>query len=185
MKKGINELGCHIIKPKIYTDNRGYFFESYNKANLKKYGISTNFVQDNESFSTKNVLRGLHFQVPPSAQAKLVRVTYGKVLDIAVDIRANSLTFGDYCSVILSDKNKKQLFIPKGYAHGFVVLSDKARFCYKCDTYYDPKSERGIRWDDPDLEIDWKISKEEALISDKDSILPKFSDCTFINNLNW
>ena len=167
------ETECKVIIPEVYSDKRGYFFESYNKEDLKyKHDIKTDFVQDNESFSRKNVLRGLHFQLPPFAQAKLVRVPYGKILDIVVDIRAGSSTFGDYCSIILSAKNKKQLFIPKGYAHGFVVLSEEARFCYKCDNHYNKNYERGIKWNDTDINIDWGIDPQKVIVSEKDKSLP-------------
>ncbi|MGM0589760.1 MAG: dTDP-4-dehydrorhamnose 3,5-epimerase [Bacteroidota bacterium] len=179
-------IDCVIIDPDVFYDKRGYFFESYNKNVIyNRYDISDKFVQDNESYSVKNVIRGLHFQIPPYAQAKLVRVTHGKVLDIVVDVRVNSETFGDYFSVNLSAQNKKQLYIPEGFAHGFVALTEKVRLCYKCDEYYKPKFERGIRWDDPDLNIDWSISKDSAIVSEKDFKLPRLSECTFLNDISW
>jgi dTDP-4-dehydrorhamnose 3,5-epimerase len=164
---------CKVIEPKVFSDKRGYFYESYNKKRYKeKYGIEVSFVQDNESYSKKNVLRGLHYQLPPFAQAKLIRVIEGRVLDIAVDIRPGSQSFGDYFSEVLSGENKKQFFIPRGFAHGFVVLSDEARFCYKCDNLYNPEYERGIKWDDPKLGIDWHVPLDQVIISHKDELLP-------------
>ena len=165
--------GCVIIEPKVFQDNRGYFFESFNQESFDQLSNSkTIFVQDNESFSTKGVLRGLHYQIGQYTQAKLVRVVQGEVLDVAVDIRLKSKTFGQYVSVVLSKKNKKQLFVPRGFAHGFVVLSETAIFSYKCDNYYNKQSERGIIYDDPRLNIDWKLTNEKFILSDKDLLLP-------------
>lgn len=169
--------GCVIIEPKVFKDNRGYFFESFNQESFDKINNSkTLFVQDNESFSSKGVLRGLHYQIGQYAQAKLVRVVKGEVLDVAVDIRLKSKTFGQYVSVVLSEKNKKQLFVPRGFAHGFVVLSETAIFSYKCDNYYNKQSERGIIYDDPRLNIDWKLKNEEFILSDKDLLLPNLDN---------
>ena len=168
---------CFVIDPNIFEDNRGYFFESFNRNTFNNLiGQNINFIQDNESFSSKGVLRGLHYQVGEYAQAKLVRVIKGKVLDIAVDIRKNSPTFGEHVSVELSEENKKQLFIPRGFAHGFVVLSDTAIFSYKCDNFYNKGSEGGIIYNDKDLNIDWVLSENEFIISDKDLQLPKLEN---------
>lgn len=169
--------GCFIIQPTIFNDSRGYFFESFNQEKFNKaVGQNINFVQDNESFSSKGVLRGLHFQTGVYAQAKLVRVVKGKVLDVAVDIRKKSITFGQHISVELSADNKKQLFVPRGFAHGFVVLSDTAIFSYKCDNFYNKEAEKGIIYNDKDLNIDWQLKNEDFIISDKDLILPKLSE---------
>ncbi len=165
--------GCFILEPKIFEDSRGYFFESFNKNTFNKLiGQNINFIQDNESFSVKATLRGLHYQKGKYSQAKLVRVIKGCVLDIAVDIRKDSLTYGKYVSLELSETNKKQLFIPRGFAHGFIVLSDTAVFSYKCDNYYNKESEGGIIYNDESLKIDWKLNKEEFIISEKDLLLP-------------
>lgn len=165
--------GCFIIEPRVFQDDRGYFFESFNQQTFNKLiGRSINFVQDNESFSSRGVIRGLHFQEGEFAQAKLVRVIKGAVLDVAVDIRKESPTFGQYVAVELTEENKKQLFVPRGFAHGFSVLSETAVFSYKCDNYYNKESEAGIIYNDTTLNIDWKIAKDEALLSDKDIILP-------------
>lgn len=164
---------CFIIEPRVFQDDRGYFFESFNQESFNKLiGKSVNFVQDNESFSSRGVIRGLHFQKGEFAQAKLVRVVKGAVLDVAVDIRKESPTFGQYISVELTEENKKQLFVPRGFAHGFSVLSEAAIFSYKCDNFYNKESEAGILYNDPSLNIDWKIKLEEAQLSDKDIILP-------------
>jgi len=165
-----------LLKPKVFSDNRGYFFESYNHNTLKLLGIDITFVQDNESFSKKGVIRGLHYQLSPYAQTKLVRVINGKILDIAVDIRKNSPTFGKYAGIELSDDNKYQLLIPKGFAHGFVVLSEFAIVTYKCDQYYKPEADRGIRFNDPEIGIDWIIPTEQAIVSAKDNIHPALKD---------
>jgi len=165
--------GCFVIEPRVFNDDRGYFFESYNQ---EKFNTLTNtntvFVQDNESFSTKGVLRGLHFQKGEYAQAKLVRVTQGEVLDVAVDIRPNSPTFLQHVAVRLSAENKKQLFVPRGFAHGFIVLSDTVVFNYKCDNFYNKASEGGIIYNDESLNIDWILNPNEFLVSEKDTILP-------------
>lgn len=169
--------GVVIIEPKIFSDDRGYFFESYNEAQLaEEGGITAHFVQDNESCSSYGVLRGLHFQRPPHAQAKLVRVVRGRVLDVAVDIRSGSPTYGKYVSVELSEDNHRQLFLPRGMAHGFVVLSDKAIFQYKCDNQYHPESEGGIIWNDPTIAIDWGIEPSAVTLSEKDTKSPLFTE---------
>lgn len=166
-----------LIKPQIHGDNRGYFLESFRQDLLEKtLGYKVNFCQDNESKSTKGVLRGLHYQLPPFAQSKLVRVIQGEVLDVAVDLRENSPTFGKHVAIILNDENKKQLFIPQGFAHGFVVLSETAIFTYKVDNYYSPECDRGLAYDDPALGIDWLLPAEELKLSDKDKQQPKLAD---------
>jgi len=166
-----------LCKPTILNDERGYFFESFKKEVFEKFmGCTINFTQDNEAKSIKGVLRGLHYQLPPFAQAKLVRVVKGKVLDIAVDIRKGSPTFGKYEAVELSDENKFQLYIPKGFAHGYVVLSDKAIFSYKVDNYYHKESERGIMYNDESLKIDWKLPVDQLLISEKDQLQSTFKN---------
>jgi len=170
--------GCYIIEPEIFEDKRGYFYESFNAAGfLKHTNQKVNFVQDNESSSTKGVLRGLHYQRGEYEQAKLVRVLEGMVLDIVVDIRKESKTFGEHFSIELSSKNKKQLFIPRGFAHGFIVLSESATFFYKCDNYYNKESEGGIIYNDTLLQIDWKLDASEFVISEKDIQLPTFENC--------
>jgi dTDP-4-dehydrorhamnose 3,5-epimerase len=169
--------GCFIIEPQIFKDNRGYFFESFNQDSFNELiGEAIDFVQDNESFSSKGVLRGLHFQTGDYAQAKLVRVVKGKVLDVVVDMRKNSPTFSKHFSIELSEENKTQLFVPKGFAHGFIVLSETATFSYKCDNFYDKASEQGLRYDDPSLGIDWKLPSNELIVSDKDLVLPTLSN---------
>lgn len=166
--------GCFILEPRIFEDSRGYFFESFNQNIFNKLvGVDVNFIQDNESFSKRGTLRGLHFQKGKYAQAKLVRVIKGCVLDIAADIRKDSVTFGDYVAVELSEDNKRQLYIPRGFAHGFIVLSDTAIFSYKCDNFYNKEAEGGIIYNDELLRIDWKLNKEEFIISEKDLLLPK------------
>ncbi len=160
--------GVVILEPEVFGDERGYFFESFSQREFEEKVCKTTFVQDNESSSRYGVLRGLHFQKPPHAQAKLVRVVKGKVLDIAVDIRKGSPTFGHHVSTELSGENKRQLFIPRGFAHGFAVLSDEVVFQYKCDRYYVPHSEGGILWNDPALGIDWKLPEEDVILSEKD-----------------
>jgi dTDP-4-dehydrorhamnose 3,5-epimerase len=164
--------GIVIIEPKIFEDSRGYFFESFNELEFcKKVSVIT-FVQDNESKSSYGVMRGLHFQKPPYAQAKLVRCVKGAVLDVAVDIRESSPTYGKHVAVELTEDNHRQLFIPRGFAHGFSVLSDEAIFQYKCDNFYAPQSEGAIAWDDPDLNIDWRIPADKIILSAKDSKHP-------------
>lgn len=169
--------GCFIIEPRIFNDNRGYFLESFNQKVFDQIiGKETIFVQDNESYSTKGVLRGLHYQTGEFSQAKLVRVIKGKVLDVAVDIRYGSATFGQHVCVELSEENKRQLFVPKGFAHGFIVLSDVAIFSYKCDNYYNKESEGGIIYNDSTLAIDWQLEESEFIVSEKDKTLPKLID---------
>ena len=168
--------GIVVIEPTVLSDKRGYFLESFNKNEFEKAIGKVSFVQDNESRSSKGVLRGLHYQKPPFAQAKLVRCIEGKILDIAVDIRKDSPTYGLYHSDILSGENKKQLFIPRGFAHGFVVLSDYAVFAYKVDNTYAPDYEAGILWNDKKLGIEWGAKESEIFISDKDEQLPLFSE---------
>lgn len=165
--------GCFIIKPKIINDERGYFMESFNEAAFSKgIGQDVHFVQDNQSFSTRGVLRGLHYQTGEHAQAKLVRVLSGEVIDIAVDIRPESKTYGKYVSVLLSAENQQQFFVPRGFAHGFLVLSETATFFYKCDNFYNRESEGGINFNDPNINIDWQFPTSELLISEKDKLLP-------------
>ena len=168
--------GVVIVEPRLFVDARGYFFESYNEAEFEKNGIPNKFVQDNQSKSSFGVVRGLHCQLGEFAQAKLVRVLSGRVLDVAVDIRKNSPTFGKHVAVELSDDNKRQLFIPRGFLHGFSVLSDEAVFAYKCDNFYAPGAEFGIRFDDPDIGIDWKIPADKIITSDKDRIAKGLKD---------
>lgn len=167
--------GCFVLSPKVIEDSRGNFFESFNQNVFNELiGGFTVFVQDNQSVSLKGVLRGLHFQTGDYAQAKLIRVIRGKGLDVCVDLRANSKTFGDYFSVILDSKNNKQLFIPKEFAHGFLALEDNTIFSYKCDNYYNKSSERGIIYNDSSLRIDWNFAENEILLSEKDKNLPAF-----------
>lgn len=165
-----------VIIPKVFEDERGYFFESYNEVLFEKNGIDIKFIQDNQSFSKYGVIRGLHLQLPPFAQTKLVRVLQGEILDVAVDIRKNSKTYGQHFSIVLSEENKKQLLIPQGFAHGFSVLSESAVVSYKVDQVYDKNSERGIRFDDPSLNIDWKIDGNASIVSAKDQILGELKD---------
>lgn len=168
--------GCVVLTPTVFCDGRGRFFESYKKEAFNEaLGQEVNFVQDNESFSSKGVLRGLHFQKGKCAQAKLVRVVHGSVLDVAVDLSPDSTTYGEHFSIELSADNKKQLFVPRGFAHGFVVLSETAVFSYKCDNYYNKESESGIIYNDPTLNIDWKLPSEQLQLSEKDLQLPKFT----------
>ena len=165
--------GCFVIKPKVFSDPRGYFFESFNEEQFnKEAGLKVHFVQDNQSFSSYGVLRGLHFQKDEHAQAKLVRVLKGKVLDVAVDLREDSPSYGQWHSVVLSEKNKLQFFVPRGFAHGFVVLSKQAEFFYKCDNYYNKAAEGGLHYADPELNIDWQVPLESLVISEKDEVLP-------------
>ncbi|CAM4082664.1 dTDP-4-dehydrorhamnose 3,5-epimerase [Flavobacterium sinopsychrotolerans] len=165
-----------IVTPSVFEDSRGFFFEAYNQAKFRKNGINYQFIQDNQSFSTRGVIRGLHLQVNPFAQAKLVRVLEGEILDVAVDLRKNSPTYGEHFNVVLSAENKKQLMVPHGFAHGFSVLSETASVLYKVDQLYHKESERGIRFDDPTLAIDWQLLPEEVIVSEKDLILPGFND---------
>jgi len=165
--------GCFVIEPKIFNDERGYFLESFNENTFQNgIGKRVQFVQDNQSFSSKGVLRGLHYQTGAHSQAKLVRVLQGEVLDIAVDIRPDSKTFGEHVSVLLSSEKQNQFFIPKGFAHGFLVLSDTATFFYKCDNFYNKESEGGIIYNDNSLKIDWQFPYDELIISEKDTVLP-------------
>ena len=172
IKTNIPDL--YIVKPTVFEDHRGYFFESYNKEVFLRHGIDQNFVQDNESKSQKNVLRGLHFQKPPFAQGKLVRVIRGSVLDVAVDIRKSSPTYGKWASIELTQENKWMYWVPPGFAHGFVTLEDNTTFFYKCTNMYNKESEGSILWNDPYLNIDWKIS--QPILSEKDIIAPLFKD---------
>lgn len=165
-----------IVEPRIFADSRGYFFESYNEAEFHKNGITNKFVQDNQSKSSYGVVRGLHCQLGEHAQAKLVRVLHGRVLDVAVDIRPGSPTFGKHVAVELSDENQRQLFVPRGFLHGFSVLSDTAIFAYKCDNLYCPASEFGIRFDDPEIGIDWRVPADKIITSDKDRIAKGLKD---------
>lgn len=166
-----------IIEPKVFGDARGYFLESFNaKEFAEKTGLNINFVQDNESMSSYGVLRGLHFQNPPYTQSKLVRVIHGKVVDVAVDIRKGSPTYGKYVAVELTGENHRQFFIPKGFAHGFVVLSETALFQYKCDEFYHPEAEGAIMWNDPDLAIEWPVKAEDIELSEKDKHHPFLKD---------
>lgn len=162
-----NIEGVIIIEPRLFEDERGYFFESFNQKEFQEKVCKTTFIQDNESKSSYGVIRGLHFQKPPFAQSKLVRVVKGSVLDVAVDIRKGSPTFGQHVAVELTEDNHRQFFIPRGFAHGFSVLSKEVIFQYKCDNFYAPQSEGAIAWDDPDLGIDWQISIDEILLSEK------------------
>jgi len=169
--------GLLIIEPRVFEDSRGFFFESYSERALKDNNIDISFVQDNQSSSFYGVIRGLHYQLPPHAQTKLVRVLEGTVLDVVVDIRKGSPTYGEAFSIELSAENKKQLFVPAGFAHGFSVLSERAQLLYKCDAFYSKESEGGISYKDPALNIDWKIPADKAIISDKDKVLPGLKDC--------
>jgi dTDP-4-dehydrorhamnose 3,5-epimerase len=170
-----NLKDCYILNDSLFGDPRGYFFESFNQKDfLNQTGLEINFVQDNQSKSSKGVLRGLHFQIGDSEQSKLVRVIQGSVLDVAVDLRKNSPTFGKHITVELTGSNHKQLFIPRGFAHGFVVLSETAIFFYKCDNYYNPQRESGIIYNDSDLNIDWKLLDTDLILSEKDRKLDSF-----------
>jgi dTDP-4-dehydrorhamnose 3,5-epimerase len=169
--------GCFVITPKVFEDRRGFFYEVFNKEQFfKETGVNSNFVQDNLSKSDRGVLRGLHFQEGRYAQAKLVSVLVGKVLDVCVDLRKNSKTFGKHFSIVLDSINKQQLYIPQGFAHGFLVLEDNTLFSYKCDNAYNKASEKGIVFNDKDLNIDWRFSEGELIISDKDKKLPRLKE---------
>ena len=173
--------GLLIIEPTVFGDSRGYFFESYNKQRFNEAtGLDIDFVQDNQSKSCCGVLRGLHFQKPPYAQSKLVRCVRGRVLDVAVDIRKSSPTFGKYVAVELTEDNHRQLFIPHGFAHGFVVLSEEAIFQYKCDNFYHKESEGAIAWNDPEINIDWTIPFDDVILSDKDKVNPLLKDAEWL-----
>lgn len=176
--------GAYIIEPRIFSDSRGYFFESYNQKDFDEKIGPVRFVQDNESYSSYGVLRGLHFQKPPFAQSKLVRIISGRVLDVAVDIRKGSPTYGQHVAVELSGENHRQFFIPRGFAHGFVVLSETALFQYKCDNLYAPQSEGAITWDDPALAIDWRIPADRILLSEKDKCHPMLKDMETVFDYN-
>jgi dTDP-4-dehydrorhamnose 3,5-epimerase len=168
--------GLLIIEPRIFPDDRGYFYESYSEKKYREAGIDATFVQDNQSFSQKGALRGLHGQADPFAQGKLVRVLKGRVLDVAVDIRKNSPTFGQYVTIELSGENHKQFWVPPGFLHGFVTLEDETIFTYKVTNYYDKASEIGVLWNDPTLNIDWQTDLSNVLLSPKDTVLPSFAD---------
>lgn len=170
---------CFIITDTVFGDNRGHFFESFHKQKFHQHtGLDINFVQDNQSSSTKGVLRGIHFQNGEHAQAKLVRVLKGSVLDVAVDLRPDSETYGKSVSIVLSEDNHKQFFVPRGFGHGFIVLSDEATFFYKCDNYYYKAAEGGIMYNDTELAIDWQLPADQILLSDKDLLLPTFKEYT-------
>jgi dTDP-4-dehydrorhamnose 3,5-epimerase len=166
-----------ILTPDVFEDERGYFFESYNKNKLRGLGIDIDFVQDNQSVSQRGALRGLHYQNPPFAQTKLVRVLQGEIMDVAVDLRKDSPTYGKHFGIRLTAENKKQLFVPQGFAHGFSVLSETAVVMYKCDQFYNKASEGGIRFDDETLNIDWGMDLKDAIVSEKDLVLPDFAGC--------
>lgn len=176
--------GVVIIEPRLFKDDRGYFFESFSQREFEEKVRHVNFVQDNESKSSYGVLRGLHFQKPPYAQSKLVRVIKGAVLDVAVDIRKGSPTFGQHVSVELTEENHRQFFIPRGFAHGFVVLTDEVIFQYKCDNFYAPQSEGALAWDDPSLRIDWKIPADKVILSDKDKHHNRLEDADWLFDYN-
>ena len=178
IKANIDQIA--IIEPQIHSDSRGYFFESFNQKEFEEKVCKTTFVQDNESKSSYGVLRGLHFQKPPFAQSKLVRVVKGAVLDVAVDIRIGSPTFGQHVSIELTEDNHRQFFIPRGFAHGFSVLSEEVIFQYKCDNLYAPQYEGAIAWDDPDLGIDWHIPKDKMLLSEKDKTQPRLNEADWL-----
>lgn len=168
--------GLRVFEPKVWEDSRGYFYESFNKKTFGEGQIYTDFVQDNQAYSSYGTLRGLHYQVPPYSQAKLVRVFKGEVLDIVVDLRQYSPTYGQSYSIRLSAENKKQMFVPRGFAHGYLVLSETAEFFYKCDNYYSKSHEGGIRYDDPKLNLDWLVEEKDLILSEKDLTLPYFGD---------
>lgn len=176
--------GVVIIEPRLFKDHRGYFFESFSRQEFKEKVDQIDFVQDNESKSSYGVLRGLHFQKPPYAQSKLVRVIQGAVLDVAVDIRKGSPTFGKHVSVELTEENHRQFFIPRGFAHGFCVLTDEVVFQYKCDNFYAPQAEGGIAWDDPNLGIDWRIPMDSLLLSEKDQHRNCLKDAKWLFDYN-
>ena len=168
--------GLIIFEPRVWADDRGYFYESYNQRVFHEAGVTADFVQDNQARSTFGVLRGLHYQVGAAAQAKLVRAIEGEVLDVAVDLRPGSATFGQWFSIRLSAENKLQLFVPRGFAHGYAVLSETAEFAYKCDNFYSKSHEGGLIFNDPNLKIDWEIDLKDAILSEKDAILPRFGE---------
>ena len=166
-----------VLTPDVFEDARGYFFEGYNKNKFSAISINIDFVQDNQSFSQRGTLRGLHYQNPPFAQTKLVRVLQGEIMDVTVDLRKDSPTYGQHFGIKLTAENKKQLLVPQGFAHGFSVLSETAVVLYKCDQFYNKASEGGIRFDDPTLNIDWGMDLKEAIVSEKDLVLPDFANC--------
>lgn len=166
-----------VLEPKVFEDSRGYFFESYNNQKLAAAGLHINFIQDNQSKSSYGVIRGLHYQTNPHAQTKLVRVLEGVIFDVAVDLRKESPTYGNWIGIELSAENKKQFLVPKGFAHGFSVLSESATVLYKCDDYYHPECEGGIIYNDPTLNIDWRIPADRAIVSEKDQNLPQIDNC--------
>ena len=174
--------GLQVFEPRRFEDERGYFYESYNRKLFEENGIHSKFVQDNQAFSTRGVLRGLHFQRPPYAQAKLVRVARGEVLDVVVDLRREQPTFGKWFAIRLSEENHKQLYVPRGFAHGYLVLSPEALFLYKCDNYYAPEYEAGIRYDDSQLNIQWEFPADQMIISEKDRGLPTFEELNFLTH---
>lgn len=179
--KELELKGLVLIKPKVYYDERGFFMETYTKRDFEEHGIKDNFVQDNHSFSVKNTLRGLHFQKKPYAQSKLVRCISGEIMDVAVDLRKNSRTFGKFLKVIISSENKNMLYIPEGFAHGFLVLSDYAEIIYKVNNFYNRDADSGIIWNDPDIGIDWPM--DNPILSGKDKSLPRLRD--ILNMLEW
>ncbi len=176
--------GVVIIEPRIFKDDRGYFYESFSQREFEEKVCRTTFVQDNQSKSSYGVVRGLHFQKPPYSQSKLVRCIKGAVLDVAVDIRKGSPTFGKYVAVELTEDNHRQFFVPRGFAHGFAVLSDEAVFQYKCDNYYNKESEGSVAWNDPELAIDWRIPVEKVLLSEKDKLSKNISDADYLFDYN-
>jgi len=176
--------GVVIIEPKVFGDARGYFFESFSQREFEEKVRPINFVQDNESMSSYGVMRGLHFQAPPFTQSKLVRCVKGKVLDVAVDIRKGSPTYGQHVAVKLSEENHRQFFVPRGFAHGFSVLSPEVVFQYKCDNFYAPQHEGAIAWDDPDLGIDWRIPVDKVILSEKDKHHPRLKDAGWLFDYN-
>lgn len=176
--------GVVIIEPRIFKDDRGYFYESFSQREFEEKVFRTTFVQDNQSKSSYGVVRGLHFQKPPYSQSKLVRCIKGAVLDVAVDIRKGSPTFGKYVAVELTEDNHRQFFVPRGFAHGFAVLSDEAVFQYKCDNFYNKESEGAVAWDDPELAIDWRIPVEKVLLSEKDKLSKTIAEADFLFDYN-
>lgn len=176
--------GVVVLRPRVFGDARGYFFESYSEREFERLVGKVEFVQDNESKSRYGVVRGLHFQKPPYAQSKLVRVVRGRVLDVAVDIRKGSPTFGQHVAMELDGEEKLQFFIPRGFAHGFAVLSDEAVFQYKCDNFYAPQSEGAVAWNDPELDIDWKVRHEDVILSEKDTRHPLLKDASELFDYN-
>lgn len=176
--------GVVIVEPRIFKDDRGYFYESFSQREFEEKVFRTTFVQDNQSKSSYGVVRGLHFQKPPYSQSKLVRCIKGAVLDVAVDIRKGSPTFGKYVAVELTEDNHRQFFVPRGFAHGFAVLSDEAVFQYKCDNFYNKESEGAVAWDDPELAIDWRIPVEKVLLSEKDKLSKTIAEADFLFDYN-